>query len=508
MNYDLMELKELFYKRCATTEVLVKAIEDIREEMQTLETAEFITGRYYMICNISLTLTNKDYFNELVEIGNTLLRVKRDAKSHMETYFGLHLLYSCIGFMPKVVEYALKILSGEFKDIEVMYSVYSSLAITCKEIGMIDRAIEYTLAPCGGKNYEDESLPLKVRFITANNIAMIYLDNGCYEKALECKAFMEQIMRDYPEDPDISPLYPLVQFSFLLIEVSGRENTAAIEKYVAIMQEAMQNNRERIIARQTLEPHLVFLKKLLEAGQVKEVLEIARFIRENPSRFYGNMTDLYQIMIEGYRQNGLTGEDYHELVSVYIQALEQYKTQNEAVLKLLIKEQYRINEIDNKYNDIRKKLEDDTLTHCHNRQSLEMNGKAYMENYVAGSLVFFDLDNLKITNDRYGHSAGDNLLVDFVRCVNMVKPENADFFRYAGDEFILLTPIDSNEAESLVSRIEEQCRIVSQTTEQYAIEFSYGIANFAENPEQMAEVIRVADRRMYECKEKHHARRK
>lgn len=55
-------------------------------------------------------------------------------------------------------------------------------------------------------------------------------------------------------------------------------------------------------------------------------------------------------------------------------------------------------------------------------------------------LAMMDLDNFKIVNDRFGHPAGDRVLVSFARHIAQnLRPYDAAF-RYGGEEFLILLP--------------------------------------------------------------------
>jgi diguanylate cyclase (GGDEF)-like protein len=52
------------------------------------------------------------------------------------------------------------------------------------------------------------------------------------------------------------------------------------------------------------------------------------------------------------------------------------------------------------------------------------------------SLIFIDVDNLKYTNDTFGHAAGDQLLLEIVQTLRArVRPYDP-IVRYGGDEFL------------------------------------------------------------------------
>lgn len=70
------------------------------------------------------------------------------------------------------------------------------------------------------------------------------------------------------------------------------------------------------------------------------------------------------------------------------------------------------------------------------------------------AILVIDLDNLKVTNDTFGHQAGDDLLKHVAtRVMDAVLPDTA--FRLGGDEFavIVQNPASRNDIEGLAQRI-------------------------------------------------------
>jgi len=59
---------------------------------------------------------------------------------------------------------------------------------------------------------------------------------------------------------------------------------------------------------------------------------------------------------------------------------------------------------------------------------------------TALSLIMFDLDKLKAVNDKYGHHVGDAALIELVGIVKESIRKSDLFFRWGGDEFIILAP--------------------------------------------------------------------
>lgn len=95
----------------------------------------------------------------------------------------------------------------------------------------------------------------------------------------------------------------------------------------------------------------------------------------------------------------------------------------------------------------------DSLTGLPNRTLfLEHAGKALSRSRRDGSLVAFhylDLDGFKAINDRYGHSAGDEVLREVARRLSFVIRDSDIVARLAGDEFVFVQNGVISEADAL-----------------------------------------------------------
>ena len=71
-----------------------------------------------------------------------------------------------------------------------------------------------------------------------------------------------------------------------------------------------------------------------------------------------------------------------------------------------------------------------------------------------GALLLIDLDHFKQTNDRFGHAAGDEVLVAFAHYVqSTLRPHDA-FARIGGEEFVLYLPaVAAAEAMQVAERL-------------------------------------------------------
>ena len=132
----------------------------------------------------------------------------------------------------------------------------------------------------------------------------------------------------------------------------------------------------------------------------------------------------------------------------------------------------------------------DPLTGVFNRRYLK---KIHL--HLWDRIILTDIDNFKYYNDTYGHGKGDQLLLLFVRIVQENLRNNDLFIRLGGDEFlILLSDVDTEQADKILSRIEEQFQ---NEIDDKNVGFSYGIA-MREN--SIEETVSAADSLMYSMK--------
>jgi len=119
------------------------------------------------------------------------------------------------------------------------------------------------------------------------------------------------------------------------------------------------------------------------------------------------------------------------------------------------------------------------------------------------ALLFIDLDDFKAINDRLGHSAGDDLLVEFgTRLRNCVRTADTPA-RLAGDEFgVLLEDVAGpNEPVQVAERILAALREpLSAGGEQLAVTPSIGIVVSTLDDDAPDELLRRGDLAMYSAK--------
>ena len=97
----------------------------------------------------------------------------------------------------------------------------------------------------------------------------------------------------------------------------------------------------------------------------------------------------------------------------------------------------------------------DILTGLYNRRCFEENiAKFDISDNLPLSVIFADINGLKMTNDIFGHAAGDELIKKSSEILEMACRQNDLVARIGGDEFIILLPKTTGEnAENILARI-------------------------------------------------------
>ena len=126
------------------------------------------------------------------------------------------------------------------------------------------------------------------------------------------------------------------------------------------------------------------------------------------------------------------------------------------------------------------------------------NGNAYF------AVVVFDLNNLKETNDIYGHDLGNKLIVTAAKVISVVF-KRSPVFRIGGDEFlVILRQNDLDSYEELFARLDATCEsTIIDEKAKISISIARGFAMFdPDNDLCFNDVFKRADNAMYENKRK------
>lgn len=114
------------------------------------------------------------------------------------------------------------------------------------------------------------------------------------------------------------------------------------------------------------------------------------------------------------------------------------------------------------------------------------------------SLVIYDIDDFKKLQDNHedGHKYGDHILENVGKISKRMVHDFDGVYRIGGEEFSVILPntsVDNGATGSMK-------RIMHKLKEELGITVSAGISNYKQNANNVDELIKYADRAMYESK--------
>ena len=148
----------------------------------------------------------------------------------------------------------------------------------------------------------------------------------------------------------------------------------------------------------------------------------------------------------------------------------------------------------------------DPLTKVANRRALfesASQAKRLAErNRIPLSISFLDVDNFKQLNDRFGHDAGDHVLVLAAATIARILRPSDVVARIGGDEFAVLLPgATQDDATAVMHRVEQDLQHAMQE-HRWPVTFSIGMSSFVSPFGSVEEMLSAADQAMYVGKRK------
>ncbi|MFA0815618.1 MAG: HD domain-containing phosphohydrolase [Anaerofustis sp.] len=142
----------------------------------------------------------------------------------------------------------------------------------------------------------------------------------------------------------------------------------------------------------------------------------------------------------------------------------------------------------------------DQLTGLYNRRFVDQESAALdNEVFYPLTVMYADVNGLKIINDAFGHDQGNHLLVKFADILTDSLPKEQIISRIGGDEFLVLMPNTSAaEAHELMDLIREKTE--SEEVMNINMSVSFGSATKYDDSDTLQEVMRQAENIMYSKK--------
>lgn len=142
----------------------------------------------------------------------------------------------------------------------------------------------------------------------------------------------------------------------------------------------------------------------------------------------------------------------------------------------------------------------DQLTGLYNRRFYELElRRINVEENIPIALIIGDVNGLKLTNDAFGHKAGDTLLQRISNILKIECPSNSTISRIGGDEFAILL---SNTTEDLAKIIVNDIKgaIKNEKADNVVLSLSIGATVKKNKFEDIDEIFKKAEADMYRDK--------
>ncbi len=157
---------------------------------------------------------------------------------------------------------------------------------------------------------------------------------------------------------------------------------------------------------------------------------------------------------------------------------------------------------------IERERDSDGLTRLYARRGFKREAdKLFLKPEVLrhAGLLMIDLDNLKSTNDRFGHNFGDLYIQTAGRCFVENTPDHTLCARMSGDEFIVFfygyeSRDEIREKAAALYRAIHEVEFVLPNGENMGLSASGGIAWYPEDSRDLSELMKYADFAMYQVK--------
>lgn len=166
-----------------------------------------------------------------------------------------------------------------------------------------------------------------------------------------------------------------------------------------------------------------------------------------------------------------------------------------------------IGKVIDKNKALQEEIQRDPLTEIFNRRTCEITLSAELERFqryrTPFTLIFFDVDNFKNVNDRYGHEAGDRVLKAIARKVHDTLRKPDVFARYGGEEFVVILPetgLDKGITVAMKIRELIEKTVFDYENERVPVTVSLGVTEVIPSDQEPQAIAKRADMLLYRAK--------
>lgn len=228
---------------------------------------------------------------------------------------------------------------------------------------------------------------------------------------------------------------------------------------------------------------------------------------DNPRSLTAAQQELAQLRVQTLEVRATLARLQDEVVQAQRGPADALLEANQELVIRLLRAQDEAQAAAKALHDISHSIGIDDLTNLPNRRQLRSRIEHAIANAVrlgdGFALLFLDLNDFKVINDRLGHGVGDAMLKQVAQCLKASVRETDTVSRYGGDEFLILLNNVSRKADA--TRVVE--KIISSLSTPYhvgqhelSLKVSIGICLYPDDAEHPQQLIEQADAAMYRAK--------
>ncbi len=194
------------------------------------------------------------------------------------------------------------------------------------------------------------------------------------------------------------------------------------------------------------------------------------------------ITSIYDLFFEIEHSYYVTPVIFTFIISMGILTFQALKMSVESISSNTMKKNLMI------------KVYTDPMTMLLNRAAFDEKVSNREKDRTRYLVMSFDLNGLKMTNDRFGHDVGDRLIKNFADALQKATYSlSANSFRVGGDEFVILIESDGKEdAEKIIEAIRENFQPKEMSYNSFSCGYTYCGPN-----DSLFDKYKEADEKMY-----------